>query len=340
VETEATIRHLRLALAAFALAVAGGTAAFALILDESFHAALYRAVVTISLTGIDTVPHGIGGEVATIVLILTGMAIYGYLASVLVEVIARGVVTGAWAERRRRRTIDRMSDHFIICGYGRVGSRVAREFRRQGQEYVVVDLNPDALQRAREAGDLLVEGSGTEDENLEAAGLPRAKGLVVASDDDSDNLYITLSARNARPDLLIVARASDEDAAKKLRLAGADRIVEPYLAAGRVMANLVLKPQVTAFLDVITGATGDDFRFEEIEILRSCGQTGRTIGELRVHTRTGAYIVGLRKQGGVFDTTPGPGAVLDEGDVVVAVGTADELKAVEQIFAPREALAG
>jgi voltage-gated potassium channel len=340
VETEATIRHLRWALIAFFLAIVGGTITFATILHESVHAALYRAVITISLTGIDTVPHGIGGEVATIVLILSGMAIYGYLASVLVEVIARGVVTGAWAERRRRKTIDRMEDHFIICGYGRVGTRVAAEFRRQSERYVVVDLNKDALDRAREAGDLLIEGSGTEDENLEAAGLDRAKGLVVASDDDADNLYITLSARNARPDLLIVARASDEDAAKKLRLAGADRIVEPYLAAGRVMANLVLKPQVTAFLDVMTEATGEDFRFEEIEVLRSCGQTGRTIGELQVHTRTGAYIVALRKHGGLFDTTPGPSAVLDEGDVVVAVGTAEELQAVEQIFAPREALAG
>jgi voltage-gated potassium channel len=105
------------------------------------------------------------------------------------------------------------------------------------------------------------------------------------------------------------------------------------------MANLVLKPQVTAFLDVMTGATGDDFRFEEIEILESSGQSGRTIGDLRVHSVTGAYIVALRKGDGSFDTTPGPLAMLERGDVVVAVGTAEELRAVEQIFAPREAVA-
>src|SRR5205814_827867 len=184
-----------------------------------------------------------------------------------------------------------------------------------------------------------VHGTGTEDENLADAGLARAKGLVVASDDDADNLYITLSARATRPDLLIVARASDEEAAKKLRLAGADRIVEPYLAAGRVMANLVLKPQVTAFVDVMTGGSGDDFRFEEIEVLRSCGHAGETIGDLKVHTRTGAYIVALRKLDGSFDTTPGPDAVLQEGDVVVAVGTSEELRAVEHIFAPQQAVA-
>lgn len=234
--------------------------------------------------------------------------------------------------------IDRLRDHFIVCGYGRVGRRVAAEFRRQGREYVVVDFSDDAVAAAVEAGELFVRGSGTEDENLVAAGLERAKGLVVASDDDSDNLYITLSARAARPDLLIVARASDEEAGKKLRLAGADRVVEPYLAAGRVMANLVVKPQVAAFVDVMTDATGDDFRFEEIEVFRSCGQTGRTIGELKVHTDTGAYIVALRKPDGAFDTTPGPQAVLEEGDVVVAVGTSEELRAVEALFAPREAV--
>lgn len=339
-ESGFTLRHFAYAVGAFFLAIAGGTAGFLAVLDESFHSAVYRSVVTISLTGIDTVPRGVGGELVTIVLVLTGMAIYGYLAAVLVEVIARGVVTGAWAERRKRRTIERLIDHFIICGYGRVGRRVAAEFGRQGEGYVVVDLSADAIGAAREAGDLLIEGSGTEDENLEAAGLARAKGLVVASDDDADNLYITLSARSVRPDLLIVARASDEEAAKKLRLAGADRIVEPYLAAGRVMANLVLKPQVTAFLDVMTDATGDDFRFEEIAVLENCGQTGRTIGDLQVHTRTGAYIIALRKRDGFFDTTPGPAAILEDGDVVVAVGTADELRAVEQIFAPGQAVAG
>ncbi len=339
-DTGFTLRHFALAVAAFFAVVGAGTGAFLAVLGESFHKALYRAVVTISLTGIDTVPRGIGGELVTIVLILTGMAIYGYLAAVLVEVIARGVVTGAWAERRRRQIIDRLTDHLIICGYGRVGSRVAAELRQQGRQYVIIDFNPDAIAAAREAGDLLIEGSATEDEDLAAAGLARASGLVVASDDDADNLYITLSARNVRPDLLIVARASDEEAAKKLRLAGADRIVEPYLAAGRVMANLVLKPQVTAFLDVVTGSPGDDFRFEEIQVLNGSGQTGKSIGDLQVHTLTGAYIVALRKRDGMFDTTPGPQAVLDDGDVVVAVGTREELRAVENMFASRESVAG
>jgi voltage-gated potassium channel len=164
--------------------------------------------------------------------------------------------------------------------------------------------------------------------------------LVAASDDDADNLYITLSASAAKPDLLIVARASTDDAVKKLGLAGADRVVQPYLAAGRVMANLVLKPQVTAFVDVVTSGTGTDLRFEEIEVTDACGQGGKSIRDLDIRKETGALVVALRKQDGTFDTTPTPEAVVDVGDVLIAAGTTDELSALEEIFAPRETLAG
>jgi voltage-gated potassium channel len=141
------------------------------------------------------------------------------------------------------------------------------------------------------------------------------------------------------PQLLIVARASNEDAAKKLRLAGADRIVQPYQAAGRAMANLMLRPQVTAFVDVVTSATGTDLRFEEIEVSEASGQGGKTIRELDIRNQTGALIVALRKRDGSFDTTPTPEAMLEVGDVLIAAGTEEELRALEQLFAPRETVA-
>src|SRR5262249_14447944 len=150
------------------------------------------------------------------------------VGAAVVEAIAGGVVSGAISDRRRWRTIDRLRDHFIICGYGRVGRRVAQEFRAADVPYVVLDFSETALTAARERGDLFVEGDGTEDEDLEGAGIDRARGLVASSDSDAANLYITLSARNRRPELTIVARATDEDAEKKLRLAGADRVVTPY----------------------------------------------------------------------------------------------------------------
>jgi voltage-gated potassium channel len=334
-----TLRHFQRAVAAFAAAVAGGTAAFMALLDESFLDALYRATITISLTGLDTMPHGTDGKIATIVLIFVGMAIYGYLASALVEMIARGVVTGAIAERRRRRMIERTSDHYIICGYGRVGRQVGREFRDAGAEYVVLDFNPEALEYAREHGDVYVDGSGTVDDDLEAAGLQRARGLVASGDSDVDNLYIAVSVRALRPNLFIVARASTEDAAQKMLRAGANRVIQPYAAAGESMAQLMLKPQVSAFLDIVSRHGGPDLRFEEIVVTRECRQAGRTIRDLRIRHETGALVVALKKQDGTFDTTPNPDVELHVGDVLIAVGTEEELKALEELFAPREAVA-
>src|SRR5690348_15645329 len=217
-------RHLRLLqigrlLTAVLVTLAGGTVGFRLILHEPWLQSFYRAVITSTLTGLDTVPATNGARLLSIVMVLAGLTIIAYAGAVIVEAIAGGVLTGALAERRRERTIQRMQDHFIICGYGRVGRRVAEEFRAAGVPYVVLDRSEDAVEAAKEHGDLMIEGDGTEDEDLARAGLTRAKGLVVSSDSDADNLYIALSARAQRPDLTIVARASDEDAEKKLRLA-------------------------------------------------------------------------------------------------------------------------
>jgi len=332
-------RRLAYAVAALLVVLAGGTVAFHQSLNETWMQSAYRTVVTISLAGLDTVPKNDSSRAVSIVLVLVGLTIFAYIATVLVEGISQGVFTGAFAERRRRRTIEHLSDHYIICGYGRVGRRIAAEFLEEGVRFVVLDFSPEALDAARERNLLFVDGSGIEDEDLEAAGLSRATGLVASSDSDADSLYITLSARNVRPDLLIVARASDEDAAKKLRLAGADRVVQPYSTAGKEMAKLVLRPQVAAFLDIVSTSGGPELLFEEIEVKQSCREAGKSIRELRIRQQTGAMIVALRKGDGTFDTTPEPDAVLDVGDVMIAAGTPEELGRLEQLFAPSEALA-
>jgi voltage-gated potassium channel len=272
--------------------------------------------------------------------VLAGLVLIGYVGAAIVEAIAGDAITGALAGRRRQRAIERLRDHFIICGYGRVGRRVAQEFGANDVPFVVLDFSEDAIAAAKEEGVLFIEGNGVEDEDLARAGLERARGLVASSDSDADNLYITLSARAARPDLWIVARASDEDAQRKLKLAGADRVVMPYATAGRVMANLVLKPQVTAFLDTVMTAEGDDFRLEEIEVTDTCARAGRTLRDLRVREETGAMVVAVRKPDGRFDTTPDPEELIEVGDVLIGVGTAEEIRRLEDFFAPREAVAG
>ena len=327
-------RRLALGVVALLVLITGGATGFHSSLDETWLQAFYRAVVTVSLAGLDTVPRNDNARIISIILVIVGVTIFAFVATTLVEGIAQGVQSGRLAEKRRLRAIERLQDHYIICGYGRVGQRIAEEFRHAGALYVVLDFSEESIEAAREHGDYFIEGNATHDDDLEEAGLARARGVVAASDSDADNLYITLSARAARPDLLVVARASNEDAARKLRLAGAERVVQPYAAAGRVMANLMLKPQVTAFVDVVTTAANEtDLRFEELEIPPGFAQAGHTIGELRIRGRTGAVVIAVRKRDGHFETTPNPDMALEPGDVMIAAGTDEELQALEELFA-------
>jgi voltage-gated potassium channel len=221
-----------------------------------------------------------------------------------------------------------------------VGRRIAEEFRQAGASFVVLDHSDEAIAAAEERGDLLVPGDATGDGDLKRAGLERARGLVAASDSDVANLYIVLSARASRPELTIVARASDFDAERKLMLAGADRVVLPYATAGLVMANLVLRPQVTAFLDTVTTAVGPDLQLAEIEVGETHSAAGRTIRDLRIRHETGAIVIALRRHDGTFDTTPEPDTMLAVGDVLIGVGSPDEIARLEDLFASRDGVVG
>lgn len=338
-EPAVSVRQVLVAVAAFLGLLVVGTIGFMAILGEGVVDSLYRTVVTVYTAGLVAPPDSTGAKLFTLLLIVWGVAIFLYVFGLVIELVVRGTVSGSWAERRMRRRVEGLEGHYIICGYGRVGREIGREFQAAAVPFVVLDFNADAIEAAIENGVSYLEGNGTDDADLAAAGLARATGLVASSDSDTDNLYITLSARAARPELLIVARAADADAAQKLRLAGADRVVQPYATAGREMAKLVLKPQVAAFLDAASAAGGPDLHFEEIEVSLASGQAGKTIREVDIRDTTGALVIAMRKRDGSFDATPGPDAVLDEGDVVICVGTRDELSAVEELFAPRQTVA-
>lgn len=334
-------RRFAYAQTAFVAILVVGTVGFQAILGEGWTSSFYRSVVTTTLTGLDSQPPGPGAKLFTVVLLLGGVAIFLYLAGAIVDLIAHGAISEAYAERKMRRAIDDLEGHAIICGFGRVGRRVAAEFEAIGKSYVVLDHNEDALAAARELGALVVEGDGTSDDDLRRARVDRAGALVASADSDESNLFITLSARALRPDLTIVARASVDSTARKLRLAGADQVVQPYTSAGLQMANVVLKPQVAAFLDIATTAGGaiPELRFEEILVTEDCVPCGQSIRELRIREATGALVVAIRKRGGTFDVTPSSDAVFEAGDVVIGVGTTAEMAKLEQLFAPSGAAA-
>ncbi len=334
------LRQATLLVGSLALTCAAGTIGFRLSLSDPWFQCFYRTVVTMTLAGLDTVPPSNAARALSIFLVLAGLTIIAYAGAVIVEAMTGGVLSGALAQRRRERTIDALRDHYIICGYGRVGRRVAEDFRDAGVSYVVLDHSEDAIAAADERGDLLVHGDATGNDDLERAGIARALGLVAASDSDVANLYIVLSARAARRDLTIVARASTVAAEQKLMLAGADRVVLPYATAGRVMANLVLRPQVTAFLDTVMTSVGPDLQLAEIEVGDGHAAAGRTIRDLRIRHETGALVVALRKHDGTFDTTPEPDIELAPGDVLIGVGTPEEIARLEDFFAVKDTVAG
>ncbi len=335
-------RRFGWAVGAYASLLLVGMVGFQLLLHEGLVTALYRTVVTTTLTGAVSQPEGTASEVFTMLVLAGGVAIFLYLAGAIAEMIAVGVLGGTFAERKRRHMIDELDKHVIVCGYGRVGQRVVEELASSGAPCIVVEILKAAIEHATAQGHLALHGDATEDADLEHAGLFRARALIATADSDEQNLFITLSARALRPDLMIVTRASTESAARKIRLAGADRVVQPYSTAGLHMANLVLKPQVADFLDVVTTAGGPlpELRIEEILVTSDCSACGGSIGDLRIQTATGALIIGLRKADGAFDVTPDGKALVEDGDILIGVGTVEEISALELMFAPAGALGG
>jgi voltage-gated potassium channel len=334
-----TRREVAILVGAMVVVFTGGTYGFMALLDESWHEALYRTIVTASLTGLDSTPRGLGAELLTIAIVVSGVAIFGYFAAQIFDSIAHSVLGGAWREKKRRKMIDELRDHIIVCGYGRVGRRAGDELQGAAVPYVVLDFSEEALEHAREHDVPFVDGSGSEDDDLVKAGIDRARGIIVASDDDGDNLYITLSVKARRPDVIVIARGSSEEAERKLKLAGADRVVTPYTTAGRVMAQLMIKPQVTSFVNAMTSSEAPDLSFEEIEVTSSSGAAGQTIGALNISSETGANIVAVRKLGGELELRPTKDTLLEESDVIVGLGSPAEIRKLEEMFEPRELLA-
>ena len=318
-------RLFKFALLALAGVIVVGTVGYRLIVHEDWISSFYRVIVTVSLTGLDSRPPGHAAELFTVALLFFGVAFFAYVAGAIVDVIARGIWGDVWSQRRRRHAIEELRDHFIICGYGRVGRRVAEELRASGVPYVVLDFNEKVLAVAKEQNELYVVGNGTEDARPRRRGArPRARARGRVRLRLGQPLHHALGPGSARPDLLIVARASDEEAEKKLMLAGADRVALPYAIAGRTMANYAAKPQVAAFLQVVLDLERrrPPDRGDRGHRRRRYSRAARS-ASWRSRDRTGATIVAVSKAGGDLMTRPGAQTVLEAGDVLVGVGTAD-----------------
>src|SRR4051794_22079032 len=312
--------QLGLAIAALLLA---GTIGFVVTTDDGPWDAFVLALDTVATVGSIPAPQTTAAEVVKVGLIILGVGTLFYALVTVAEFFVAGHLGQILAERRTQKEINSLSGHYIICGFGRVGRQVARDLRAAGAAYVVIDSNPGSRELADAVGVRFLEGAPSDDELLRAAGIGRARGLVACMDSDAENIFTTLTARELRADIAIIARASVEDSEKKLKRAGADRVISPYKASGTEMARLALHPQVSG-----TQQVAARYRMEEIEVGEGCQGAGRTVGDVR----GGAFIVGLRHADGSFDPMPAAEATLCPGDVVMALGTPNTLDRLEALF--------
>ncbi len=316
------------------LIVIAGTAGFMLVEGYGVIDAFFTTVVLISTVGMGTAPASVGGKLLAVALIAGGVGTLIYAFSTVIEFFMAGYLGEMLGERSMSKKISELENHYLVCGFGRVGEQVAREFTRAGEPFVVIDSNPESIARCKAHGILFLEGNAADDEILVRAGLKRARGLVACVDSDADNVFVTLSARVLSPQLWIVARANREESYGKLEKAGANKVISPYAIGGREMATLMLKPIVSDYLDVVTGGGELELRVEEFTMPASSPAIGKSIVDLQIRQTTGAIVLAVRKPGGKFDTNPDPETTLAEKDVLITVGTPAEIHSLEQLFAP------
>ena len=324
-EVRSFLRRLRQLALMIALVIAAGTVGFSLTEDRGVWESFQWALDTVATIGSHPNPETVPGQIVKTLLIVLGVGTLFYGLVTVTEVFVAGHLADLLAERRTLKAIEATSDHYIICGFGRVGRQVARDLRAAGARYVVIDALPENRELAAGVGVRFIEGEATDDEVLRAAGIMRARGVIACVDSDADNIFITLSARELRPDLAIVARAASEDSESKLLRAGATRVISPYKTSGAEMARLALNPQVSGVMDV-----APEYRMEEIEVAPGCAGEGQPIADVR----GGAIIVGVRFADGNFQPQPPTETVLNAGDVVMAMGTLRTMQRLETLFAP------
>lgn len=293
--------------------------------------AFYMTIISVTTVGYREVhPMSRLGEAWTMVVLLGGVATLFYTASTVMALVVEGGLHAHLERRRFTRMLHEIHDHFIICGYGRIGSIIADEFRRQNVPYVVIDRIPERVQTVLEHGGLAVEADASREDVLVRVGIHRARGLIAAVGTDAENVYAVLSARVLRPDLFIIARVENEDAEAKLRRAGADRVISPYTLGAIQIAATALRPAVVDFMRLATSSDRLDLSAEQIEIGSDATFVGRTLREANFRQAFGVVVVAIKRAEGNMTFNPEPNDILHPGDQLVVLGNVAQLKALEE----------
>jgi voltage-gated potassium channel len=311
-----------------------GSLGYVLIEGWSFFDALYMTVTTLTTVGYGEIhPMDQAGRAYTMVLILAGVGVMLYIVGALARVVVEGEIQAALGKRKIRRRVQKLKDHYIICGYGRLGKIIARQLSNAGIPLVVVESDPEVIPKIEAQGYSFVAGDATQEEVLLEVGIERAKGLVAVLHSDAGNVYITLTARSLNPRLFIVARGEEPGSQQKLLRAGADKVESPYEMGGRKMAHTILRPTVTTFMELAM-QEGVEWSMEEIAVSEGSPMVGVPLMDTGIRKDLDLIAVAVKRADGTLLFNPTPHTTLQGGDTLIVVGMRHNLEKFEEMLGP------
>ena len=317
---------------------AGGTLGFILIDHYPVFDAFYMTLITISTVGYGEIhPLSHAGRIFNSFLIFFGVTIMLLAVGGMTQAIIELELNQYFEKRRTKKMIDHLQGHYIVCGFGRVGRGAALELQRAGAPFLVVDRNDDRVEWAMKLGMLAVLADATDDQTLADSGVLRAKGLIATLQSDADNLFVILSAKALKPTLLVSARIASEQSEKKMRLAGADYVFAPYDMTGNRMAQVMLKPHVSQFIDFTTKGIGLDVGIEQVRVPAASGQISKTLHQMQIRRELGVIILAIRKSDGRMLFNPPAESEIEGGDFLIAMGESANLQKLEQMLTEPQA---
>jgi voltage-gated potassium channel len=326
-------RRLILIGLALAATLLTGTIGFTLVDHYPVFDAFYMTLTTMTTVGYGEIhPLSHAGRVFNSFLIFFGVTTIFIAIGAMTQTIIEMEFGDAIGKRRNKRMIDKLKDHYIICGFGRVGRGAANELMHAGVPFVVVDIAPDRVERAMLAGMLAVAADSTRDETLHQVGIERARGLVAALATDADNLFVLLSAKGLNRGIYVATRAAEEGAEEKMRRAGADAVFAPYSITGHRLAQSLLRPHVVQFLDFTTKEVGEDVSIEQVQVGDASTMVNRTIKEMQLGKEVGVIVMAIRKSNGEMLFNPPAETAVRGGDYLIVMGRPGNLRSLESLL--------
>ena len=326
------VRHLKISVIILLLLVSAGTAGYVFIEHWRLLDALYMTVITLGTVGFKEV-HDLSdaGKVFTMALVVVGVSVLGYIVGSLAQIMFEGQIQRVIGRKKVEKKIEALKEHYIICGFGRIGSLICKEFTAHRVPFVVVERSPEVIEQLDAEGYLHFKGDATQDDTLLKAGIKRAKGLVSVVTSDSENVYITLTARGLNSDLFILARSSEDGSDIKLKRAGASKVISPYVIGGTRMAQSILRPNVIDFIEIATGSEHFDLQMEEVTIPSGSPFAGETLVSSGFRKETGVIIVGIKKFHGKMVFNPDSQTMIDGGDTLIILGNPGSVGKLENL---------